>query len=189
MAVNEIAKVYAASLIEIGQKQNILPQIEEEMKFISELFQENHDMKNFIVSPGFSREAKKNFIDKVFGNNLSEIVNSTLKILVDSDRQTVIPDLYQAMIEMIDVVNNRQWVTVVTCEKLDDSIREKIAGELKSKFKKEIKIKEEIDNGILGGIIIKIGDLVIDGSLIKDLKNIRKNLLNRKIRSEAAYED
>jgi len=46
-----------------------------------------------------------------------------------------------------------------------------------------------VDEAIIGGIVIKIGDLVIDGSLAKDLKNIREKLLSSKVRSEAAYED
>jgi len=57
------------------------------------------------------------------------------------------------------------------------------------KLGKEIIITEQVDESILGGIIIKINDLVIDGSLAKGLKNIRRNLLNSKVRSEMAYED
>ena len=60
---------------------------------------------------------------------------------------------------------------------------------MKAKFKKEIILNEVVKSEILGGIIIKVGDTVIDGSLAKDLKNIKKNLLKSKVRSEVAYED
>jgi F-type H+-transporting ATPase subunit delta len=66
---------------------------------------------------------------------------------------------------------------------------DKIKLEVGKKLNKEIIITEQVDESILGGIIIKIGDLVIDGSLAKGLKNIRRNLLNSKVRSEMAYED
>ncbi|MDR3237005.1 MAG: F0F1 ATP synthase subunit delta, partial [Spirochaetia bacterium] len=60
---------------------------------------------------------------------------------------------------------------------------------LKKKFNKDVIINEKTDKNILGGIIIKAGDLVIDGSLAENLKKIRYSLLNSKVRSEVAYED
>ena len=90
---------------------------------------------------------------------------------------------------MIDDVNNRQRVTIITSVDLDSTLKSKLTAKLKDVLKKEIIIKEEIDPSILGGIIIKVGDTVIDGSLAKDLRNIKNNLLNSKVRSEVAYED
>jgi F-type H+-transporting ATPase subunit delta len=68
-------------------------------------------------------------------------------------------------------------------------LKNKLLAKLKDILKKDIILNEEIDKEILGGIIIKIGDTVIDGSLVKDLKNITNNMLNSKVRSELAYED
>ena len=68
-------------------------------------------------------------------------------------------------------------------------MREKITETLKSKFRKEIILDEIIDQKIIGGIVIRVGDLIIDASLAKDLKNIKEKLLISKVRSEAAYED
>ncbi|MCP4131889.1 MAG: ATP synthase F1 subunit delta [bacterium] len=189
MAVNDIARVYATSLVEVGQEKNILPQLEEELKFVSTLIEEDAGMKQYLSAPGFSRDSKKEFINKVFSGKLSDYIVNFLNVLVENDRQMVISDICQAVTDLIDIANNVQRVTVVSRAGLDGATSEKIAAELKQKFKKEIIITEEIDESILGGIIIKTGDLVIDGSLAKDLKNIRSNLLNSKVRSEEAYED
>jgi F-type H+-transporting ATPase subunit delta len=92
-------------------------------------------------------------------------------------------------VELNDIANNRQRITVITQSNLNATLLDKIKLEVGKKLNKEIIITEQVDESILGGIIIKIGDLVIDGSLAKGLKNIRRNLLNSKVRSEMAYED
>lgn len=189
MAANDIARVYASSLIDIGQEKKILPDIEEEIKFIAGMITENKDFRQFLVSPGITKDAKKDFIEKVFKGKLSDSIVNFLKVLVDNDRQSAIVEIYEALEGFIDDVNNRQRVTIITSVDLDSSLKSKLAAKLKDVFKKEIILKEEIDPSILGGIIIKVGDTVIDGSLAKDLRNIKNNLLNSKVRSEAAYED
>ncbi len=189
MAVNEIARVYAASLVEVGQENKILDQIEEEMKAVSDIYNEDRDFRLFITSPGFSKESKKEIIDKVFSKTVSEYMVNLLNLLIENDRQSFINDINTALTELIDEVNNRLRIDVVTADNLDKDSLKRITEELKKKYNKDVIINEDKDESILGGIIIKIDDLVIDGSLIKDLKNIRTNLLNEKVRSDLAYED
>lgn len=189
MATNELGRVYASSLVEIGQAKNQLAALEEEMKFVADLMADDQDFRKFLLSPGISKDAKKDFLVKVFGGQLSETMLNFLRVLIDNDRQDVITDIHEAMSEIIDRLSNRMRATITTSHSLEASLKEKILSGLKDKYKKDIIMEEKIDAGILGGIIIRIGDLVIDGSLSKDLRNIKSNLLNSKVRSEAVYED
>ena len=189
MAVNDIARVYAASLVEIGQEKGILSQFEEETEFVSGLIVDDNDFRQFMISPSFSKDRKKEFVEKVFSKNLSDDFINFLNILIDNDRQSALPDINDAIKELIDEANDRLRVTVISPDGCDKDTLDTIHSELKNKYNKEIILNEKVDKSILGGIIIKINDLVIDGSLIKDLKNINKNLLNSKVRSEVAYED
>jgi F-type H+-transporting ATPase subunit delta len=150
---------------------------------------DNKDFRHFLTSPGITKDAKKDFIEKIFKGKLSDSIVNFLKVLIDNDRQSAIVEINEALAGLIDDVNNRQRVTIITSVDLDSTLKSKLAAKLKNIFKKEIIIKEEIDPSILGGIIIKVGDTVIDGSLAKDLRNIKNDLLNSKVRSEAAYED
>jgi F-type H+-transporting ATPase subunit delta len=78
---------------------------------------------------------------------------------------------------------------VTTREQLNDAMRKSITRVLSEAMGKDIIIEEKRDEEILGGIVIKVGDFIMDGSLAKDLKELKNNLLDRKIRSEVAYED
>jgi len=189
VAINDVARVYASSLAELGKKNDSLEQYEEEIKFVADLVSGDSNLRNFFLSPGISRETKKIFLNKVFKNKLSDDIIYFLCVLIDNERQSSIGDMYDAMTEIVDNARNRQKATVTTCDGLDGSTIEKITGTLRDVFKKEIIINEQIDKGILGGIVIKVGDLVIDGSLARGLKNIRNSLLKSKVRSELAYED
>ncbi len=189
MAGNDIARVYATSLLEIGQEKNVLSQLGEELGFVSDVLAEDGDFYKYLTSPGFSIESKKGFIEKVFSGNLSDNTVNFLNVLIDNGRQSAIPDIFQAFNDLTDEENNRMRVEVVSTSKLDAATLDKIKNALSKKYNKEVILSESIDEDILGGIIIRVGDLVIDGSLANNLKKLRYNLLNSKVRSEVAYED
>jgi len=189
VAANDIARVYALSLVEVGREKKILPELEEEMKFLAELFEGDRDVRQYFVSPQFSKDSKREFVKKVFGGKFSENIINLLNVLIENGRQEFISDVHQAMMMLIDEAQNKMHVSIKTTAPLDGALKEKIVTLLSKKFNKEIVLEESVDESIMGGIIIKIGDTVIDGSLVKDLKNIRKNLLFSKVRSGAAYED
>ncbi len=189
MAAKDIARVYASSLLDLGQQQNALADIEEEIGVIADLVAESDELRHFLASPGIARDVKKEFIEKIFKGRISETVLYFLKVLVDNDRQTCIVEIRDAFADSVDDINNRQKVTVISSIGLDEALKKKLVERMKEVFKKDVILKEEINPNILGGIIIKIGDTVIDGSLAKDLRNIKNNLINSTVRSEAAYED
>jgi F-type H+-transporting ATPase subunit delta len=189
VSAKDIARVYASSLVELGQEKKILADLEAEMKLLADLIAEQRDMRLFLASPGITREKKKDFIEKIFTGKLSEYMNNFLKVLIDNDRQSLIAEINEQFSALLDDINKRQRVSITTAAAMDASTRDKLTSRLKEVLKKDIILNEKVNPEILGGIVIRVGDTVIDGSLVKDLKNIRSNLLNSKVRSEVAYED
>jgi len=189
VASNEVGSVYAGALLELAQSEDVVSQVEEELAFVAELARSDRDLMIYLNSPGISSESKKAFIDKAFSGELSEIIVNFLKVLIDNDRQSDIPSINEAMVVLIDDINNRQRVTLISSSKLEDELKNKIIKTLEDKLQKSIVVDETVDESILGGIVIKIGDLMIDGSLVNDLQKLREKLINSKVRSEVAYED
>lgn len=189
MKDRKVANIYAGALLEIGQENNTLEQIEEELHFLSELFSEDKRLMQFLNTPGITIASKKDFVDKILKDRLSDVSMNFLKLLIDNGRQSIIQSVHELLIGLIDQVHNRQRVVVVTSRKLEESTLKELRDLLREKYDKDIILLEEIDETILGGIILRIGDLIVDGSLANDLKNIEKSLLRRKVRSESSYED
>ncbi len=189
MSYSNVAKIYAGSFVEIGNEKNILPELEEELKFLIDLYNDDKDFSSFLTSPDISDNNKSKLIAKVFSGKLHDNTINFFKTIIRNRRLKELNNIYNAVLDEIDKLHNRQKVTVITKEKLEQSAREEISVKLNKTLNKNILIREKIDESILGGIIIKINDLVIDGSLINDLKKLRNNLLFTKVGSEAAYED
>lgn len=189
MSVNDIAFVYASSLVEIGKDKNILTDLEDEIKSLSSIIDDDEDLKKYLYSPKFTKESKKDIVKKCFSGKFSEYTVNLLCVMIENDRQSLLNDVIDSFVSLLDEMNNRARVMITSNEKLDQNVIDTISAQLKSIYKKDIVIKEKIDESIIGGIIINIGDIVIDGSIIKDIKKIRTGLLNSKVRSDMAYED
>lgn len=189
VATSEVAKVYAGALLEIGHEKNAISNVEEELSFLADLLKNDHDLMRYFSAPGITKDAKKQFVDKVFGSELSELMVNFLKVLIDNGRQQDIPDINVAFSELLDIVNNRQKITLVSSVKLDLDIINRIKKGLEDRFNKNIIVEEVIKPTILGGIIVQVDDLIIDASLANDLLKLREKLLQSKIRGEVVYED
>lgn len=189
MSTNATARVYATSLADIVQEAGTVEKTEEEISFIADLFREDMEFRMILTSPGLTRADRKSFVDKIFSGRVSESVVNFLKVLIDHGRETEFSDIHLAFRDACDDILNRSRVTVQTPVALDDSTRSNLVSSLEKKSNNTVILQEEIDESLLGGVVIKMGDLVVDGSLAKDLKALRENLLSSKVRSDAAYED
>ncbi len=131
MSGNDIARVYAASLVEFGQEKNILVELEEEIKFISELISEDESLYMFLSSPGIPREKKKDLANRVFKGGISDFIVNFINVLIDNDRLSMLDEIREAVVERIDRVCGRARVTVTVSDTLDESLKNRIAAALK----------------------------------------------------------
>lgn len=189
MAGREVSKLYAGALFEIGVQNNNLPQIEEELGFLTKLLSEEKDLMFFLNAPVVSKEKKKELIERLFSNKFSLDMICFINVLIDNDRQSAVPFIFRDLVSLIDQKNNRQRIKVISSVKLDANVLKQIESSIGNHLKKSIIIEEEIDEFILGGVIIKIDDLLIDGSLAKDLNLMRAKLIETKVGSGIVYED
>ncbi len=189
MVVNEVTKIYAGALLEIGTEKNILTQIQEDCDFLVQLLADDAEFRGFLSAPVISKQAKKNFVDKVFSGKACDETVGFLKVLIDNDRQSLFPEIYRALIELIDEINKSKRVKVISSIKLEANLIESIKNALGQKLGVDIIVDEEVNSSILGGMIIEVDDIVIDGSITSNLRNMKEKLLTRKVMSGVAYED
>ena len=189
MELYEVAGVYAKALVEIGVENNMLSDIQQEMSFVASLLQNDSKFSMFLNAPKIPRSQKKAFIEKVFKGNCSDVVMNFLKLLVDNGREDIVCATSESIDEHVDEINNIKRVTLTTSSLSDDSLIEKIGQRVGDVFKKKVIVKNNVNPVILGGMILRIDDLVVDVSLARGMELMRQKLLHSKVRSEAAYED
>jgi len=171
-----VAKTYSDALFDVGIEQNSLDKFLEELIFIENMFNEYPEFFELFITPRISIEARKDAIEKVFEDQISNEMLNFLKILLDKKRGIEIPYIKEEFEKAVHTHNNIIKATVITAVEMNEDQIEKVKGKLSGLTGNEILLKNKVDKDLIGGMVIYIGDKVIDGSLKKRLSDIKEEL-------------
>lgn len=189
MSASTTAKTYAGVLLDIGRAKNALDLLSEELAAFTAIVTSEEGFRLFLNVPGIGADEKKSFLQKTLKGKFSGEFVNFLCVLVDNDRQGEIEEIDAAYRELLDEENRSARVTVITSAPCDDALRANIVSALAKRYDRKIVLEEQVDPSILGGVILKAGDTVIDGSVLTRIRGIKDKLLLSNIRGEAVYED
>jgi F-type H+-transporting ATPase subunit delta len=172
-----IADKYAESLIELGKDGKLSYEIiSKNLDDVKLILEKSPDLFAVLTNPLVSGEDKIDIVDCVFSNEIDVLVKNFLKILVEKNRFNIINEVIEVYFAHIDVINNVQKITVVSAVELNDGEKSKIQDKLATKLNKTVKTTWNIDDSIIAGLVIKIGDNVIDMSLNHKLEDMKKTI-------------
>ncbi|KGX87283.1 F0F1 ATP synthase subunit delta [Pontibacillus marinus] len=174
---NEIvAKRYATALFQIGQEQSKLEQFEDELTTIREVFRSNEKLHTFLQHPAVELDQKKNMIHEAF-KGVSKEVMHTLDILLDRHREGVIPTMVNEFVKRTNEARGIADADVYSVRELSEEEQKSIQSVFTQKLnKKAIRIHNIVDPSILGGLKLKIGNRIYDGSVSNQLQRIERKL-------------
>lgn len=181
MLTNQLAVKYAQAIYELAGEKDMLNGVEQEMRLVESTITSYDDLSTLIYHPQVLAQAKKETIRKVFGQDISDVVLKFLLLLVDKRRESILPGIIS---EYVKMANNAQGIIeaeVTTALPLVASQQTALADKLSLVTGKKVVLKTQIDQGIIGGIIVKIGDKLIDGSVVRQLATLKKALLNNEV--------
>ncbi len=188
MDIIHIAKVYADALLEISEENKSSETIEKELEEVAKVISEDKDIWEFVNSPLIKKEEKIKVVEKAFLGNASETINSFLFLLMKNERISLIKEIKTQYILGSDKIKGRIRAYVESAKALTDAETNEIKSSLKEKFKGECILENIVKPELIGGIIIKFNDNLIDGSMQSSLFNLKQNLLQSKL-SGAYYEN
>lgn len=174
-----LARRYALALYEVAGAKNKVDEYIDDLKQIETLIKENTDLKNVINNPEISTSKKMEIFKGVFENNIEKEILSFLLILVEKHRIVDLQDIILQMDEIRLEEKNEVIAIVKTVVPLNDNERTSLTAKLKAKYNKLIILKESIDASILGGVYVRVGDEVIDGTVKNKIDEIKKLMLVR----------
>jgi F-type H+-transporting ATPase subunit delta len=175
--ISNISKRYARAFFEIAEEEKKLEQYYNELSQFSSIVAENKDLGGFLANPIFDEEAKKKVLDKIIGKlSLSKMTINFLNLLIDKKRIDVLPDIESCYRQLMDETLQKVRVTLRTAFPLSGETQDYITSNLKKMTGREVEVTVESDKGLLGGIVIGVGDTLYDGSIKNQLNNMR-NLL------------
>ena len=178
MIEESLATGYAQALFEVADKRGGAEDIEKDLDGIKDLLETNRKFRDILYHPSITRTEKKGLIDKIIAPQCSsKWVKNLLYILVDKRRERMLdflPDVFKGVARRIRGVIS---VKVQTVFPLTESRLDKLKGNLEKLTKKKVELETEINKEIIGGMVIRIENKIIDGSVVNHLKNLKKNLL------------
>jgi len=181
MLGNQLATKYAQAVFELAVEGKILDQVELELKLIESTIAEYSDLSTLIYHPRVLGQAKKETLSKIFGQDISDVILKFLMLLVDKRRESILPAIIREYVQLANEARNIVEAQVTVAMPLDKDQQTALITKLGLVTGKTIILKTQIDKAIIGGVIVQIGDQLIDGSIIRQLQMLKKTLLNTEV--------
>lgn len=181
MLVNQLALKYAQAVYEVAAGKDMLSKVEEELQMVEKTIRAHEDLAIFFYHPRVSGQAKKETITKLFAQELESFVHNFLLLLVDKRREAALPAIITEYRKLANEARNIAEAEVITAMPLTTEEHSALMRKLSMVTGKNMMLKTRIDESILGGVIIKIGDKLIDGSVVRQLKMMKNALLTTEV--------
>ena len=180
MSKDIVAKRYAVALFKLAKEKHMLETFEEELRTVKEVFLTSKELSMFLTQPNISTEKKKEVIRQAF-SSLSSYVLNTLFLLIDKHREDIIANIADVYFTLANEERNVADAIVYSVRPLTEDEQVGIAEVFAKKIEKDaVRIKNIVDTDLLGGIKVRIGNRIYDGSLQGKLARIQRELLNNR---------
>jgi|ERR1700761_3270329 len=171
----DAARVYAEALFEAGEDKGKLDQLQVQLGEFADTVDRDRDLQVFLFSPYLSSADKKEGLRRAVTGAEPEFSNF-LELLVEKGRM---PDVFRIRKEFDELwkkANRRLDVTVTSAIELDPSVVGRIGEEVERQTGEKIDLSSEVDGEILGGIVLRVGNMVLDASIRTRLEKLRKSV-------------
>src|SRR5690625_3726069 len=171
-----VAKRYAEALFQLATEKNITEQLITELGTVKEVFTKDEQLLEFLNHPRISIDKKKTIIDDAF-TSFHETVLNTLKLLVERHRLTHIVAIVDQYVHLYNEAHGMATATVYSVRPLTDDEKESLESSFKQKLQKDsITLINKIDEQLIGGVRIRVGNTIYDGSISGKLKKMEQQL-------------
>lgn len=171
----EAAHVYAEALFEAGKDKGNLDALHEQLDQFADAVDGNRELQVFLFSPYLSSADKKEGLRRAIEGAEPELMNF-LDLLVEKHRMPEIFRIRRELDELWKKENRRLDVTVVSAVELDSAVVDRIGQEVERQTGEAVELSSRVDDGILGGIVLQVGNMVLDASIRSRLDKLRKTV-------------
>ena len=173
--MEEIARVYASALFAAAQDKGKLDAIREQLAQFADALADNREMQLFFFSPYFSSAEKREGIARAISGAEPELVNF-LELLAEKHRMPVIFRIRRRFDERWAKENKRLEVKLTSAVELDPKIVKRVGEEIERQTDRKIELENDVDEDLIGGLVLRVGNMVLDASLRNRLERLRKEV-------------
>jgi F-type H+-transporting ATPase subunit delta len=175
MNVSPVAYRYARSLMDLALEKGQLQGVHEDMRLVADACADSADLRMLLKSPVIKADTKDRVLDQVFAGKIGEISNRFMGILVRKGREGMLAEIARGFSELYKQNQGILTAEVTSAVPLDEAARQQVRDMAVKKHPgKSIQLSEKVDPSLIGGLIIRIGDEQIDGSVSRRLHELRR---------------
>jgi F-type H+-transporting ATPase subunit delta len=173
--VEEIAQVYARALFEVAKEHGVLDRVRDELGQFAEALEHDRDLRLYFFSPYFSSQEKRDGVERIVSEADEHTVNF-LKLLAERHRMPVLPRMRRAFDALWAEENKLLPVTVTSAVELDDGLAEDVGKRIEEQTGRRVQLSSKVDPDLLGGLVVRVGNMVLDASVRNRLEQLRKQV-------------
>lgn len=171
-----VARVYAQALLDLAERKGTLPRVVDDLRAVQALYDRDAFFRSFFVSPRVDPAVKRRALRAALEGKIGREVMGLLHVLVDKRREVVLDNVVDEFERFRDLREGRVHVYVAAARPLEPFQRAEIVAAIERHAGKTAQIHERVDPRLIGGIVVKVGDRILDGSLRRRLDRLRRQL-------------
>ena len=176
MSNSRISKRYAGALFSLGQEDGSFASYGKELEEFKDFFLKYAEFGDAVSNPIYKLDERKKVLEFVLGkSSFSNMVKNFLNLLLDKNRIDAIAAIADKYAMLTDEASNIAHAEIITARPLQDDTLQKVVDSLKAMTSKDIKSEVKEDPELIGGIVVKMGDLVLDGSVKAQLEGLKES--------------
>lgn len=176
--ISHIAVPYAKALFAFALERDAVESVYKDMQALTSLCKSNRDFLLMLKSPILKTEKKQKILTAVFRNTVSEITRGFLKIITAKRRESLLPDMAVAFIDLYKDYKGILTTYVKTAVPLTEEVRKKILELMSTQAKGNVDLVEEVKEELIGGFVLQWKDMQYDASILNQVNKMKKEMAN-----------
>ncbi|MGB7843605.1 MAG: ATP synthase F1 subunit delta [Salinimicrobium sp.] len=168
---------YAKAVLDLAKEKSVTKEVNDDMVLITETMDSSGDLRTFLGSPVIKDDIKKNALHEIF-KNVNEVTSGLFRILLENNRIDILFQVASKYKDQYNAMNGVQVAKVTTAFPLTPALEAKIQQKVKQLTGNEAKIQNIIDGNIIGGFILRVGDIQYNGSVKHQLTSLGREFKN-----------
>jgi F-type H+-transporting ATPase subunit delta len=177
MFAKVVADRYARALLNSCPDLATIERVKDEIVLLDQVWDRSPDTREFLMNPKIPPQVKTKVLESSLADKLSPLVMKLLVLLIEKHRQDIIPDIADRYTEHTDAVRGVEHAEVIVATPISPDLEKMLIDAIQRFSTRQVEVALRIDPSIIGGVQIKLGDKVIDGSLLHRFREIRRTML------------
>ncbi len=177
MSESIVAYRYAKALIDLANEKGVVKEVNKDMSFFEKICNENSNFVAVMANPIVRHDKKLKILNAIFENNINPVTFSIFNVLTRKNREKLIYSISKEFQKIYNLQNGIQKVTVTTVEELTLKQKHEFIRLIEEATKMKVELEEKIDQSLIGGYVLRVGDTQIDTSVKKKLNELKLSLV------------